>query len=68
MEGRVERNHEPRPGRRQRPSEVLRRPDLRQGHPQEEGRVREGRRQLVNSLPQMIISVRHTPRIFFYKY
>lgn len=64
----MERNREPRPGRRQRPSEVLGRPGLRQGHPREEGRVREGRRQLANSLLQMIINVHHVPRVFVYKY
>lgn len=66
MEGRVERNHEPRPGR-QRPSGVLRRQDLRQGRPREEGKVREGKRQLANLLPQMTINVRHIPRVFIYE-
>lgn len=63
-EGQAERNHDLPPGPRRRPSEVLGRPDLRQDHLREEGRVREGRKRLANLLQQTSGSVPHIPCVF----
>lgn len=57
MEGRARRDRVPRLGRRQHPSEAPRRLDPRQDRLQEEGRVREERRGLVNLLRRMSGSV-----------
>jgi len=64
MGGRANRDRELRPGPHRHPSEALRRPDPRRDHLQEEGRVREGRRRLVNLLLPTGGNVPHIPCVF----